>query len=93
VFLRSAPGPIWLARVPVAQALRDLWSLSFRLPTDADRSRCFLSLGELVRTVPVWDLHRPLELAMLDRTVETIASMCSGEPSTPSLPSKGGGGG
>ena len=77
VFLRSSPGSIRLDRVPVAQALRDLWSLSFMLPTDEDRARCFLSLGELVRTVPAWDLHRPLELGLLDRTVETVTSVCN----------------
>jgi hypothetical protein len=76
VFLRPASGPIELRRVPMAQALRDLWSLSFMLPADEDRARCFRSLGAMVSGVPAWDLSRPLEFGMLDRTVEAVASLC-----------------
>jgi hypothetical protein len=76
VFLRPAPGPVRLGRVPMREALRDLWSLSFMLPTDEDRARCFRSLGGMVATVPAWNLYRPLEFGMLDRTVEAVASLC-----------------
>jgi hypothetical protein len=79
VFLRRSSAWIGLDRVPLSRALRDLWSLSVRLPADEDRSRCFSSLAELVRSVPAWDLRRPLELGELDRTVQTIVATCGGE--------------
>jgi hypothetical protein len=73
VFLRSAASGVTLARVAPADAMRDLWALSFRLPTDADRVRCFEGIATLASSVPIWDLHRPLEFANLPEVVETVS--------------------
>jgi hypothetical protein len=76
VFLRNATGTLRLSRAAPAEALRDLWSLSFMLPTDADRAQSFRLLGGLVGAVPVWNLYRPLEFEWLGRAVESLSSIC-----------------
>ena len=64
--------------VPPDRAVRDLWSLSFRLPTDADRARCFTAVADLARSVPVWNLHRPLTMRDLPATVDFVVQPCLG---------------
>jgi hypothetical protein len=59
--------------VSPGDALRELWSLSFRFPGVDDRARSFQGLAALADTVRVWDLARPLRLDDLDRVVATIA--------------------
>ena len=63
-----------IQRADPAQAVRDLWALSFRLPTAADRTRCFTAAAELARMVPVWSVHRPLTMRDLPATVDFIAA-------------------
>ncbi len=75
VFLRNSANKIHFERVPVQKALPDLWALSFRLPTDADRCRCFKQLVALAGAIPIWNLYRPLRLASLSGTVARIAEM------------------
>jgi hypothetical protein len=53
--------------------LPDLWHLNFRLATDEDRARSFQQLARLAGSVPSWNVHRPLRLESLDKTVELIA--------------------
>lgn len=74
VLLRSAEDGIELDAVPAAGALRDLWPLSFRLPTVEDRARCFDGLAGLAASVRIWNLARPLRLDELGRVVERIVA-------------------
>lgn len=75
LFLRDSANEIYFERVPAQKALPDLWALSFRLPNDADRSRCFKQLVTLAGSIPIWNLYRPLRLASLSGTVARVAEM------------------
>jgi hypothetical protein len=74
VFLREATGGIDLERADQADALRDLWSLSFHLPGAAHEKRCFQALADLVARVPVWNLARELDWLSLPNVIERIAN-------------------
>lgn len=73
VLLRREPGPFEMTPIPARGALRDLWAMSFWLPLDEDRIRCFEGLGELLSRVPVVRLARPGEWSALPETVVRIA--------------------
>lgn len=74
VFLRRGQGEVALEHVPTADALRDLWALSFKLGTSEDRERCFQSVAALADGIRVWNLSRPLLLEGLPEVVERIAA-------------------
>jgi len=74
VLLRGADDGIALERVGSSEALRDLWPLSFRLPTAEDRERCFDGITRLAASVPLWNLFRPLRLGDLGRVVERVVA-------------------
>lgn len=61
-----------LEAVDAVQAVRSLWSVSFNLPTEADRERCFRAVGDLASAAPTWRLRRRLRLADLRPTVEFL---------------------
>jgi hypothetical protein len=73
IFLRDSDNGFRLETVAPADAVRDLWPLSFRLPTDQGRSRCFAHLAELARRTPVLNLYRPFRIEDLPATVGFIA--------------------
>jgi len=73
VLLDQTSGPLNGNPVPAAEALRDLLAMSFWLPVDDDRSRCFRGLGALISQVPVIRLRRPREWAALSETVAFVA--------------------
>jgi len=77
VLLRTADGETAMERFSTAHALRDVWALSLKLPSDADRARCFQQVAALVAQVPVWNMYRPMEFASIDRVVEKIVGACS----------------
>jgi hypothetical protein len=54
------------------EALRDLWTLSFNLPNDEDRTRCFATIAQLAGAVPIWNLARPLSYESLPLIIDTI---------------------
>ena len=72
VFLRESADDLRLERAVASVALADLWSLSFRFPTDEARARSFHQLTRLANALPAWNLHRPVRLATLDATVARI---------------------
>jgi hypothetical protein len=74
VLLRRGEDGIALERVAAAHALRDLWPLSFRLPTAEDRARCFDGIARLAAQVRISNLTRPLKLDLLGRVVERIVA-------------------
>jgi hypothetical protein len=65
---------IRLERVEPAAAVQELWALAFKMPTDEDRARCFGAIAELAGRIPVWNLYRPLEWAVLDDVIALIRS-------------------
>jgi hypothetical protein len=76
VFLRAGEGPTALERVEPAEGVPDLWALSWKLPTDADRSRCFRGVASLAGSVPIWNLRRELRIDQLPEVVDMIVDTC-----------------
>lgn len=74
MLLRRAEHDVRVERAETAEAIRDLWSLSFRLPTSADRTLCFAAIVGLARSVPTWNLHRPLRFDELAATVDRVVA-------------------
>jgi hypothetical protein len=72
VLLHESRNGIRLSRSPMADAIRDLWTLSFKLPTEADLARSFAAVTTLADTVPVWNLERPLTLDLLGDAVHAV---------------------
>jgi hypothetical protein len=75
VLLRGAPD-LRFERVPAERALPDLWTLIFKLPRDAEWTRCFESTAALASSVPIWNLHRPLVFDSLPEIVDRIIETC-----------------
>ena len=73
VLLQPTEGRPLLADVDPRAALRDLWALAFRLPSEEDRSRCFHELGELAARVRLRRLAYPARIESLPETVELLA--------------------
>jgi hypothetical protein len=71
VFLDEAEETA-LEPVEQPEAIRDLWALSFRLPTEEDVSRSFAGVADLAGTVPAHRLRRPLSLGELDDHVSLV---------------------
>lgn len=71
VFLRTDPT-FRAERIDPQASLPDLWTLIFKLPTDASRAWVFEATATLASSVPVWNLHRPLEFDGLPRLVHRI---------------------
>lgn len=78
VFLRISDGPIHLEPAPISDAVRDLYGLSYRSPTDDGRGRGFEASAQLAGAVPVWNLYRPLNLETLPEVIEAIVQTCLG---------------
>lgn len=76
VFLRLADGTGTIERVRATAALPDLWALSLKLPSDADRARCFAATAELADHVPIWRLERSLRYETLPALVDLITQTC-----------------
>jgi hypothetical protein len=78
VLLReSADDRIRLERVETVDAIPDLWTLAFRLPESADRSRAFQQVAAFADHVPVWNLFRPVTMGGLPDVVATVAELCA----------------
>jgi hypothetical protein len=78
VFLRISDGPIVLKPAPISDAVRDLFGLSFWLPTDQGRARGFELAAQLAGAAPIWNLNRPLTVESLPEIIETIVENCLG---------------
>lgn len=72
VLLRGSEGGFRVEAVPQTRAVQELWTLSSKLPTDADRAGCFEALVDLAGSVPVLNFYRPLRLDDLPRSVEFL---------------------
>jgi hypothetical protein len=76
VFLRSSSDGIRLERVPVRDAIIDLWALAFHLPNGAGRAHCFSQVADLAGTVRIVNLYRPFDVARLAETVASVVAEC-----------------
>jgi hypothetical protein len=74
VFLERSEGPAELEPVDQPTAIRDLWALSFRLPTDEDIGHSFAGVVALASSVPIFRLRRPLRLEDLTEHVALVLS-------------------
>jgi hypothetical protein len=76
VILRRGLPDIELYRVEPSRFLAELFTVSFNLPTDAERVRAFTGIADLAASVPLWLLDRPLEFDTLDRVVDRLIATC-----------------
>lgn len=74
IFLHRDDVEPRLEPVEGAVAVRDLWALSFNLPTGEDRKRCFRAVGDLASAVPTRRLLRRLRLEELEPTLERLVA-------------------
>jgi hypothetical protein len=72
VLLEEAEQAAALEPVEQPEAIRDLWALSFRLPTEEDVSRSFAGVADLAAAVPAFRLRRRLALGELDDHVSLV---------------------
>lgn len=70
-------GPPRLERATPEAAIPDLWAMSFHVPTDEDRARCFQGVAALAHTVPVWRLTRRPTYEGLPGLVEQLRRVAS----------------
>jgi hypothetical protein len=73
--LREGSERVALQPVPAVEAIRDLWALTFWLPTDASRASVFERVTDLVGRVPVLDLRRELSLGSLPHVVRAVEDL------------------
>jgi hypothetical protein len=72
LFLRDLATEPELIPVPVATAIRDVWALTFKLPTDESQTACFERVTDLVNGVDPLDLRRPLTMSHLPAVIDLV---------------------
>ncbi len=77
-FLQEAGTDPRLEPVDGPRAVRDLWAVSFNLPTEADRERCFRAVADLASSSSTWILKRRLRVADLAPTVRCLVDAVDG---------------
>lgn len=87
LFLREADGQPRLSAARKADAIRDLWTLTFSLPTDTSHAATFERASDLVAQVPVFDLRRPLRLDLLEPIVALVEELVAADGSPDAAPS------
>lgn len=75
VFLSEADVDPTLEPVEGADVARDLWAVSFNLPTDEDRARCFRDVSRLASETSAWRLSRRLRVDDLRPTVARLVEL------------------
>lgn len=76
VLLRRSAPEIRLEPADATALLADLWTVSFNLPTDEDRIRCFTGIVDLAAAVPTWTLDRPLSFDTLPDVLDRVEEIC-----------------
>ena len=74
VLLGRSDGELSLTRADPADAIRDLFNLSFK--SILDRGRAFEDVAKLVKAVPVWYLARRLDYGELPEVVDRVVTEC-----------------
>jgi hypothetical protein len=82
VFLHEASSGIRIEPVAQHEALRDLWALAFKLPSDESMRFCFTQIAGLVARVPAWRLLRKLEFDTLPAVTRALAEIGTSAAST-----------
>jgi hypothetical protein len=72
LLLRPSFQPATLERVAAAEAVRDVFALTFRVPTDASRAACFARVTDLTAQVQNLRLHRPMTIEALHEVVMLV---------------------
>jgi serine kinase of HPr protein (carbohydrate metabolism regulator) len=72
LLLREFEGQAMLERVPAVQALRDVFGLTFWLPTDAFRAACFSRVADIAAKVETFILHRRKDMDSLAEVVTLV---------------------
>lgn len=72
LFLRAAAEAAVLQPVPAAEALRDVFALTFRFPTDASRAACFARVADVISRVQTLRLHRRMTIESLTEVVTLV---------------------
>jgi hypothetical protein len=75
VLLRLSDEEISVGEPDEVEAIRDVWSQGFALPTAESRAQSFHNVGRLVSSVPVLDVARPLRMDVMPRVVETLVDL------------------
>jgi hypothetical protein len=75
ILLRPGDDGLRLTPVPAVDAVRDIWELGFRLPGSKPLAASFESVADLISTVPIWNLHRPLVVERLPEVVAKLAAV------------------
>jgi len=78
VVLRRGSSDVQLYRVRPEPFLAELFSMSFCLPTDEDRSRSFAAAAGLAGSAPIWVLDRPLRFELIGEVVDRLVRSCLG---------------
>lgn len=76
VMLRTTEDRVKITRAHPAEAIPDLWALTFRVPGDRGLSKCFTGLVDVVRNIPVWNFYQAWRTADLPTAVELIRTTC-----------------
>lgn len=76
VFLRQDETTPRIEPVDAAVALRDLWALAFRLPSEEHVVRSFEMIATLAAAVPAWNLYRRLDFENLLDVVDLVIDTC-----------------
>jgi hypothetical protein len=58
-----------------ADAIRDVWSQGFAMPTRRSRAQTFDNIGRLVSSVPVLDVSRPLRMDAVPRVIDALVDL------------------
>lgn len=74
--LQSVEGRASIYRVSPREALPNLWTISFMLPTSDSRRLTFQRTAALADRVPVWEMYRPTEFEVLPEVVDLVVSTC-----------------
>jgi len=67
--LLEGSGPPRLDPAPGPEAVRDLWAVSFNLPTNEDRTRCFAAVAGLAASTRIWHFSRERRLEELPASI------------------------
>lgn len=70
--LMEGEGPPKLDPAPGPEAVRDLWAVSFNLPTNEDRARCFAAVAGLAASTRIWHFSRTRRLEELPATIRCL---------------------
>jgi hypothetical protein len=74
ILLRSGQQ-IRLEPVPGSEAIRDIWALSFLLPTREHRAAVFARATDIANRVEVFNLYRPMSMDAMDEVIDRVETL------------------